>query len=1357
MMNNKVIHIHTVRNSYPAVRGVKENVKFKSLKNVRQSNKTYRASGGKFKGKIGLIKQMAQDPALCIKKDFMGVRNNANRSEVLNQNVEVPKSCAEDAVGINNFLNSLPNSIDFSKKMEQDAIEFWKSKKDIKGFGDFLSVLTAPGSNNQAIQKVKLALVMTQKLHDSYAENDTSNIDAVKKNVKFLVDNVNKYKLGFNSPIAGSSRKGFKALKSFDKFMDGISDAAKLKGLDYNKEIHIMVMNEIKSLPDSHLRDVLHKEWENGPFRESIRVFEKMENVINSTSGFLRADALFSHHPIKLDLFKDYLKRTPQAKAGENPASDRGANQALHAASFTRPREQFATTLSKAKSNAALVQSSEPRSQEGVRPSIEPYIGPNRTGRTGAAEFKRYWQSAKLTNPNSHVRAGENPASDRGANQALHAASFTRPREQFATTLSKAKSNAALVQSSEPRSQEGVRPSIEPYIGPNRTGRTGAAEFKRYWQSAKLTNPNSHVRAGENPASDRGANQALHAASFTRPREQFATTLSKAKSNAALVQSSEPRSQEGVRPSIEPYIGPNRTGRTGAAEFKRYWQSAKLTNPNSHVRAGENPASDRGANQALHAASFTRPREQFATTLSKAKSNAALVQSSEPRSQEGVRPSIEPYIGPNRTGRTGAAEFKRYWQSAKLTNPNSHVRAGENPASDRGANQALHAASFTRPREQFATTLSKAKSNAALVQSSEPRSQEGVRPSIEPYIGPNRTGRTGAAEFKRYWQSAKLTNPNSHVRAGENPASDRGANQALHAASFTRPREQFATTLSKAKSNAALVQSSEPRSQEGVRPSIEPYIGPNRTGRTGAAEFKRYWQSAKLTNPNSHVRAGENPASDRGANQALHAASFTRPREQFATTLSKAKSNAALVQSSEPRSQEGVRPSIEPYIGPNRTGRTGAAEFKRYWQSAKLTNPNSHVRAGENPASDRGANQALHAASFTRPREQFATTLSKAKSNAALVQSSEPRSQEGVRPSIEPYIGPNRTGRTGAAEFKRYWQSAKLTNPNSHVRAGENPASDRGANQALHAASFTRPREQFATTLSKAKSNAALVQSSEPRSQEGVRPSIEPYIGPNRTGRTGAAEFKRYWQSANKTIAETDTQAGRYEKALQTRSNPAGGENPGERDGSRGNMKAHNVFDTQPQKTTAAPAQAMRQQPSSMDAAVISTQKSNTYMGPHRTGRTGAADFKKYASNSDASTVGHALNGPGSIGRDAEPLAKAASSSTIEKRAVDKTDAATPVASGVEHAARVSQHKARVEPETMKVETTDDVLAADSASDISAAREPSLANRHQVASSGENKTVTAAGNAPYKGPFWTGRQGATAKQSYINTDGVTKK
>ncbi|WP_440864925.1 hypothetical protein [Symbiopectobacterium purcellii] len=1095
MMNNKVIHTHTVRNSYPAVRVLKRNVKCKTLKNVRQSNKIYRASGGKFKGKIGLIKQMTQDPALCIKKDFMGVRNNANRNEVLNQNVEAPKSCPEDAVGINNFLDSLPNSMVFSEKMEQDAIEFWKSKNDIKGFGDFLSVLSASGSNNQAIQKVKLALVLTQKLHDSYAENDTSNIDAIKKDVKFLVDNVNEYKLGFNSPIAGSSRKGFKALKSFDQFMDRISNQAELKGLDYNKEIHIMVMNEIKSLPDSHLRDVLHKEWENGPFRESIRVFEKMENVINSRSGFLRADALFSHQPIKLDLFKDYLKREGGPKKNDD--------------------------------------------------TKEVPVKKEADAGTGIKSDGVHSRDKNVSNPNSHLTAGENPVSDRGANQALHAAPFARQRAQFATTLSKAKSNAALVQSSEPRSQEGGRPSIEPYIGPNRTGRTGAAEFKRYWHK----------------------------------------TIAETDTLAGRREPLPGRDEKELLVRLNPAGGENpgeRDGSKGNVKANNVFE----TQPHSHLTAGENPVSDRGANQALHAAPFARQRAQFATTLSKAKSNAALVQSSEPRSQEGGRPSIEPYIGPNRTGRTGAAEFKRYWHK----------------------------------------TIAETDTLAGRREPLPGRDEKELLVRLNPAGGENpgeRDGSKGNVKANNVFE----TQPHSHLTAGENPVSDRGANQALHAAPFARQRAQFATTLSKAKSNAALVQSSEPRSQEGGRPSIEPYIGPNRTGRTGAAEFKRYW----------HKTIAETDT-------------LTGRREPL----------------------------------PGRDEKELLARL----------NP----AGGENPG--------------------------------------------------------ERDGSKGNVKANNVFE----TQPHSHLTAGENPVSDRGANQALHAAPFARQRAQFATTLSKAKSNAALVQSSEPRSQEGGRPSIEPYIGPNRTGRTGAAEFKRYW---HKTIAETDTLAGRREplpgrdeKELLARLNPAGGENPGERDGSKGNVKANNVFETQPQKATTTPAQAMRQQPLSMDAAGISAQKSNIYMGPHRTGRTGAVDFKKYASNSDVSTVGNVLNGSGSIGRDVEPLAKAVSSSTIERRAVDKKDAVTPVTRGVEHSARVSQHKARVEPETSKVETTDDVLRADSAS---TAREPSLANRHQVASSGENKTVTATGYAPYKGPFWTGRQGATAKQSYINTDGVTKK
>lgn len=882
MMNNKVIHTHTVRNSYPAVRGLKRNVKFKTLKNVRQSNKTYRASGGKFKGKIGLRKQMTQDPALCIKKDFMGVRNNANRNEVLNQNVEAPKSCPEDAVGINNFLDSLPNSMVFSEKMEQDAIEFWKSKNDIKGFGDFLSVLSASGSNNQAIQKVKLALVLTQKLHDSYAENDTSNIDAIKKDVKFLVDNVNEYKLGFNSPIAGSSRKGFKALKSFDQFMDRISNQAELKGLDYNKEIHIMVMNEIKSLPDSHLRDVLHKEWENGPFRESIRVFEKMENVINSRSGFLRADALFSHQPIKLDLFKDYLKR------------------------------------------------------EG---------GPKKNDDTKEVPVKKEADAGK-------------------GNQGV-----TYIYNDYSTNI----------------------------------------------------NDFSKVIKGDR------------------------------------------------------------------VNFKYNGDFIIKNNADKSKPQKETAFSSTEKTQSQHVGDI-----------------------------------------PETTART------------------SDITANSN------------------------------------------------KPSNE-----------------------TLTPP---VTAGGQAGFDDIDGPALPRAASSTPDI-----------NAEL----------NVRTSVQ-QVQPQIVG-----------------NPGSSM-----------------------PAQQTS------------------------------FIGPFSTGRTGAAQFQQYKQS---------------PDSGR----------FDKKNESPST--------------------------------PSHDAGTGIKSDGVHSRDKNVSNPNSHLTAGENPVSDRGANQALHAAPFARQRAQFATTLSKAKSNAALVQSSEPRSQEGVRPSIEPYIGPNRTGRTGAAEFKRYWQSANKTIAETDTLAGRREplpgrdeKALLARLNPAGGENPGERDGSKGNVKANNVFETQPQKATTSPAQAMRQQPLSMDAAGISAQKSNIYMGPHRTGRTGAVDFKKYASNSDVSTVGNVLNGSGSIGRDVEPLAKAVSSSTIERRTVDKKDAVTPVTRGVEHAARVSQHKARVEPETSKVETTDDVLRADSASDSQRAlfgqsSPGGIFGRKQVASSGENKTVTATGYAPYKGPFWTGRQGATAKQSYINTDGVTKK
>ncbi|MCW2488542.1 hypothetical protein J5069_21795 [Candidatus Symbiopectobacterium sp. NZEC127] len=392
------------------------------------------------------------------------------------------------------------------------------------------------------------------------------------------------------------------------------------------------------------------------------------------------------------------------------------------------------------------------------------------------------------------------------------------------------------------------------------------------------------------------------------------------------------------------------------------------------------------------------------------------------------------------------------------------------------------------------------------------------------------------------------------------------------------------------------------------------------------------------------------------------------------------------------------------------------------------------------------------------------------------------------------YMGPFSTGRTGAAQFQQYKQSASITadsgrfnktnaspvtpsndagtgvksdgdrspdenisNRNPHVKAGENPASDRGVNQALNAASFTRQRAQFATTLTKAKSNAAIVQSSEPQSQAGDKPSFDGYIGPNRTGRTGAAEFKRYWQSAKTTMVETNTPVGRREPLPGT--NVTEAEKPVALDGSKANEKAQDLSETPSQKATTATlsTQATRQQPSLTGAAGINQQKSDIYIGPRRTGRTGAADFKKYASDSNAATVSRAPTVQRNTGRDAEPLSKEVLSNTSERRVVNNTDATTPAASGAERVVSVTQQKVPVAPETTKVETEEDVLLADTVPNASTSKEPSSAKRHDVGSSGDNNRATAAGNAPYKGPFWTGRQGATAKQSYLNTDRVTKK
>lgn len=862
-----------------------------SLKNITQAKVQFLPQLGQATTASGSSRFSTRTQNADLGAKIRSVRGGLSKSEVKNEKNSASPVNTHDASVFNDIFNSLDSSSTFINKNEHEALDFLRNEVSNKAFDKLQTILADPNNESSAVDKAKQIFVMLKMLSDLSARSDTPNTAGIKEDIKFYVDNINKYGLGIKSPFAGSLLQGERALKNIDDRVN--KNAAKLiaEGLNHNAAIDRLVESKINTVQDQNMRATLLSKWKDIAFRPSKQVFDKMEGTINGSSHFHRVDALLNHQPIKLELFKDFLHR-------EN-------------------------------------------------------IGQNTdTGKTG-------------TSTPDNGKAKETP-------------------------------------------------------GPTYV----------YYDYSTTTNDNSvHFTDKSHLSMKEAANQ--------------------------------PKGQK------------------------------------------ENPPASATASATQH---------------------------------QNVTPVPERPSDRSTDGR-GAGD------SGGLKHPETTTDTPE-----------------------------------ITVNSNNP-SHETLTPPVA--VG----GDAGVDDIDGPMLPREAS---SDINTGQNKHTS--------------------------------VQQPQP-----------PIVG----------------------NPGAHQTA---------------------------------------------------------YIGPFSTGRTGAAQFQKYKQPASIT-------------ADSGRFDKKNASPIT----------------------------------------PSNDAGTGMKNDGARSRDENINSPDPHVKAGKNPVSERGGNPALHAASFTRQRAQFATTLTKANSHAAIVQSSEPRPQEETSASRDPYIGPTRTGRTGAAEFKRYWQSAKKTSSETDTLAGRREplpdrdeKALLTRSNAVGAEKTVELDGSKVNEKAHNLYETHAPKTTTPPAQTIRQQQLN-GAAGINEQKSNTYMGPHRTGRTGAADFKKYASDSNVSTVSHALNKPGSAGRDAEPLAKPVSNSSIERHVVNKTDAAIPATSGVGHTASVSQHKVRVEPETSKGEITDDALLAYSASDISAARAPSLANRHQVASSGEKNTVTAAGNTGYKGPFWTGRQGATAKQSYINTDRFAKK
>ncbi|MBG6245637.1 hypothetical protein CS369_14165 [Candidatus Symbiopectobacterium sp. 'North America'] len=364
-----------------------------------------------------------------------------------------------------------------------------------------------------------------------------------------------------------------------------------------------------------------------------------MEGTINGSSHFHRVDALLNHQPIKLELFKDFLQRenVGQHNDARNTGTSKPDNgmtketpgstyvyydystmtndNSIHFTDKSHlsmkeaanpPKEQEENPPASAKASATQHQNvttvpekQSDRSTDGRRDSgrqKRPEVTPDTSDITVNSNKP---SNETLTPP---VTVGGHAGVDDIDGPALPTEASSTPETNAELNVRTSVPQAQPERVGNPGSSMAARQTS--FIGPFSTGITGAAQFQKYKQSSdsgRVDKKKSlqlrlltmlvrrlkvmvfvHVMRMSviltltlRQEKILLANQALHAASFTRQRAQFATTLTKAKSNAAIVQSSEPRSQEGASPSLNPYIGPNRTGRTGAAEFKRYWQPAK--------------------------------------------------------------------------------------------------------------------------------------------------------------------------------------------------------------------------------------------------------------------------------------------------------------------------------------------------------------------------------------------------------------------------------------------------------------------------------------------------------------------------------------------------------------------------------------------------------------------------------------------------------------------------------------------------------------------------------------------------------------------------------------------------------------
>ena len=553
------------------------------------------------------------------------VRGDINKNEAYVEDINPQHIDIHDALIFNGIFSSLDSSFSFLKKSENDAMAFLRKEENIRGLDKFFTTLSTPDNNAIAVAKIKRIFVMLKMLNESYTHDGNPVPAEVKKDIQFYVDNVNKYGLKSKSPYAGSLLKGASVLKAIDLRINKNSAEMIAKGLNYNAAIDRMVESKINTVSDKTLRETLLSKWKDISFRESKRVFDRMENVINGCTHFQRIDALLEHQPIKLDLFKDYLQRegTPQRNGSGNTGGSKPDNNISKRTAG--PNYIFNDHSITVNDHSITVNDNSIRFNDNQ---------PNEQGvKLPPSAIASVTQHQNFTNVSE--RSSDHGVDDRGRSNLLRGRGTEVSKENL--------TNNRGERVSEIRTSSGAMVGQEGYDLIDGITSNGLTE--------NIT--------GENHSDG----------SATRGKADSTSSINAELDMRTSVQHAMPpilnNLDSSVGKSQRPYIGPFRTGRTGAAQYQQDWQPALVTSDrrliknnqslttlssrtepvknSAHHRLFEEKVSALGSQtmagkpnvstntiaKAHTAASSTRERAQGVSVLNRPVGNAAMVQSSE--------------------------------------------------------------------------------------------------------------------------------------------------------------------------------------------------------------------------------------------------------------------------------------------------------------------------------------------------------------------------------------------------------------------------------------------------------------------------------------------------------------------------------------------------------------------------------------------------------------------------------------------------------------------------------------------------------------------------------------------------------